>query len=1014
MSGKKNINAINVNTRNFNYHTLSRDGIRGGMEWVTMPERSWGWLGNNKPVDEFGGGFNIKGSHYGTLYVEPPLEDSKDGSGNFLVFVDNSGLGHTIAGGGGGGIGYWTPAVPGGHGAPIGGGGYIRPVQDISAIIAYDYNNDNDIITQPGFWNKLEYKDSSGQDVSLDNAALIVMDKMQFLEASGNSATAAAGGLGTIRYTYQGVGGGIDPSGSSFQGKVFTSLGAKWVKFGEGSITHTQYWGESSTPFNHKLSTALTSQIKGTAIEVFPADCCGNYSLALGQDCSSGKYSLALGNHCRTVPPGGGLVQGGAVAIGANCDASGEYSVAMGSANTASGTGSVAMGHHNWAGPIYPPGPPVPLVPWGGVAMGLGNTASAIGTVAMGMNNTASASSAVAMGNNNTASNNMAVAMGFKNTASGLRAVAIGNSNAASGDWSVAMGDSNAARGDCSVAMGCNNDASGQYAVAMGQDCSASGDWSVAMGQDCSASGDWSVAMGLSNTASGDYSVALGCKADTNNNYQFVLGISNEDTASGMPTGGGNTFFIDNSQNVAMGVGGDLSFDISSVRQGVPVLDVSGDIRCRGCIDPLSLGLHVFAAKTDGEALYKTLDSSGAGMQMLFIVEGSPGEGKLYHAYTDGTGGVQSAAIGGGSSGGLWTTVDPTPSQGTVLTPDTDASGIKLKNTLIYGTDASGLMVGDGNTASGDYSVAMGTDCSANGIASFADGSGCTARGNFAVAMGTDCSAGGIASFADGSGCTAHDDYNVALGNGADASGTCGFMFKDACGNTFCFDSGGHDGSGNIKINDVVVAGSGAGAVYGYHVVKGPSTFTGSLTDLTGKTPAATTFSARVTLYFAGGGGGDTWPLALGVDPGGGGGGASGASGTSGGIAGVSGEVITNTVFVSTLPWSLVASVGGNAGDNGYGLGTSPAIPNNGGDSPSFPGVNSAGKVVVFGPVAGPYIYPGAPAPPLPFTWGVRGVPAGGWCAGGGGARSDAETGQVFVAGNGGPAMLIIEWWYMP
>ena len=42
---KNNINAKNVNTRNFNYHTLSRDGIRGGMEWVTMPQRDWGWNG---------------------------------------------------------------------------------------------------------------------------------------------------------------------------------------------------------------------------------------------------------------------------------------------------------------------------------------------------------------------------------------------------------------------------------------------------------------------------------------------------------------------------------------------------------------------------------------------------------------------------------------------------------------------------------------------------------------------------------------------------------------------------------------------------------------------------------------------------------------------------------------------------------------------------------------------------------------------------------------------------------
>ena len=337
-NNNKNINAINVNTRNFNYHTLSRDGIRGGMEWVTMPERAWGWLGNNRIVDEFGGGFNIKGSRYGTLYVEPPL-GGKDGSGNFLVFVDNSGLGHTIAGGGGGGIGYWTPAAPtsGAIGGATGGNNHIRPKADVSSVIIYDDKIASiNLILQnqsSSVWTHLRYTDSSNQDVSLDDAALIVMDKMQFLEASGNNM--AAGELGTIRYTYHGPGtAGTDPSGSSFQGKVLDSTGnAKWIKFGEGSITHTQYWGESSTPFPHKLSTAVTAQVSGTAIEVSPADCCGNYSMALGQDCSSGLYSLALGNHCRTTSILGGAAQGGALAIGSNCDASGEYSVAMGESN---------------------------------------------------------------------------------------------------------------------------------------------------------------------------------------------------------------------------------------------------------------------------------------------------------------------------------------------------------------------------------------------------------------------------------------------------------------------------------------------------------------------------------------------------------------------------------------------------------------------------------------------------------------------------------------------------------
>ena len=252
-NNNKNINAINVNTRNFNYHTLSRDGIRGGMEWVTMPERAWGWLGNNRIVDEFGGGFNIKGSRYGTLYVEPPL-GGKDGSGNFLVFVDNSGLGHTIAGGGGGGIGYWTPAAPtsGAIGGATGGNNHIRPKADVSSVIIYDDKIASiNLILQnqsSSVWTHLRYTDSSNQDVSLDNAALIVMDKMQFLEASGNvSAVGSPAGLGTIRYTYENPEGGLDPSGSSFQGLVYgPNDSSHWVKFGEGQHTAITYWKSGS------------------------------------------------------------------------------------------------------------------------------------------------------------------------------------------------------------------------------------------------------------------------------------------------------------------------------------------------------------------------------------------------------------------------------------------------------------------------------------------------------------------------------------------------------------------------------------------------------------------------------------------------------------------------------------------------------------------------------------------------------------------------------------------------
>ena len=213
---------------------------------------------------------------------------------------------------------------------------------------------------------------------------------------------------------------------------------------------------------------------------------------------------------------------------------------------------------------------------------------------------------------------------------SGLR---VGDHNSVSGHYAIAMGTGNTASGYSAIAMGKNNNASGAYAVAMGIRSDASGEGAVAMGVDCSALGVASFADGSGNIARAMGSVALGVGADTSNNYQFVVGIPSL-ADMGAPHSG-NTFFIDNSQNVAIGVGGDMSFDISYVTVGVPVLDVSGDIRCRRVVDPMALGLQQFDSSQAGVALYNTLESSGVGMQMLFGVSGEH-KVELWHAYTVG------------------------------------------------------------------------------------------------------------------------------------------------------------------------------------------------------------------------------------------------------------------------------------------------------------------------------------------------------------------------------------------
>ena len=89
-------------------------------------------------------------------------------------------------------------------------------------------------------------------------------------------------------------------------------------------------------------------------------------------------------------------------------------------------------------------------------------------------------------------------------------------------------------------------------------------------------------------------------------------------------------------------------------------------------------------------------------------------------------------------------------------------------------TTASGYnstAMGSGTTASGTYAVAMGSGTTASGDYSSAMGSDTTASGNRSTAMGRDTSASGTYSTAMGTNTTASGGYSTAMGYGATASG---------------------------------------------------------------------------------------------------------------------------------------------------------------------------------------------------------------------------------------------------
>ena len=76
---------------------------------------------------------------------------------------------------------------------------------------------------------------------------------------------------------------------------------------------------------------------------------------------------------------------------------------------------------------------------------------------------------------------------------------------------------------------------------------------------------------------------------------------------------------------------------------------------------------------------------------------------------------------------------------GELLKPNAnDVSGIQLLNTIIRGTDLSGITIGDGNSAD-VVSIRVGDGqlgCKASALFSFAEGAGNTADASYAVAMG--------------------------------------------------------------------------------------------------------------------------------------------------------------------------------------------------------------------------------------------------------------------------------------
>ncbi|MES2703284.1 MAG: tail fiber domain-containing protein [Bacteroidota bacterium] len=527
-------------------------------------------------------------------------------------------------------------------------------------------------------------------------------------------------------------------------GKYSVAMGA-WTMakgvyataFGEGS----QATGRASTAVgssgaNGDFSTAIGASTAGA-----------NYATAAGYSIASGTSSTALGvstaSGIRSTAMGMGIATGiGSTAIGDSSRAIGDRSTAMGWGSVASGTSSTAMGESSASGGAS--------TAMGGSSAG-GSYASAMGfsgaygasSTAMGYS-TANATHSTAMGNS-IANGEKSTAMGMS-IASGIRSTAMGDSSRATGDRSTAMGWQSLASGSHATAMG-QSTASGVAATAMGQG-TASGDYSTAAGVS-SATGHFSTAMGYT-IASGNYSTALGFMVSTNGK-QGATAMGDASLGTLDPP----TLNDANNQMMMRYVGGYKLYTNSTATQGVK-------------IEPTGVAKYMnnVASSYDDRSLVDkryvdSLTGTVSGGSSQWTTSGT-------NIYSNNTGKVgigtatPAAKLHVADSGVVFTASgDATATPGN---PSVSGAGRRMMWYADKAAFRAGYATGTewNKDSVGKYSVALGRNTKAKGIASFAVGQGATASGDYSVATGFS-GASGILATAFGS-ALASGDYATAAG----------------------------------------------------------------------------------------------------------------------------------------------------------------------------------------------------------------------------------------------------------
>ena len=271
--------------------------------------------------------------------------------------------------------------------------------------------------------------------------------------------------------------------------------------------------------------------------------------------------------------------------------------------------------------------------------------------------------------------------------------------------------------------------ASGEYSTAIGANAAASGYGSLAAGVNLNASGVYSTAIGLFTTSSGYASTAIGDYTTASGMRSTAMGVGTIASGYGSTAIGDNTIASDNSSLVV------------------------GRYNLLG------------STVTNNSATDFILENPA------FVIGNGTDENNRSDALTvlfDGTTNVAGSVtatsfIGDGSQ------LTNLPSSSPFSLNDTSGNGIQSNTNTASGNYS--IAMGHNTTASGDYSIAMGRRIIASGVSSTSMGDYTIASGYASTAMGYETTASGNYSIAMGFQTTASRTLSTAMGFETTASG---------------------------------------------------------------------------------------------------------------------------------------------------------------------------------------------------------------------------------------------------